>query len=79
MIAFDLTCGTCLSLATRYLAVRILPYWTSRNSPAAKQPKPRPASYGHLHPEPRVDCEVLHSPELPQEHTLDVIFVHGLY
>ncbi|XP_039762111.1 uncharacterized protein LOC120635225 isoform X2 [Pararge aegeria] len=45
----------------------------------AKQPKPRPASYGHLHPEPRVDCEVLHSPELPQEHTLDVIFVHGLY
>ncbi|XP_045781667.1 uncharacterized protein LOC123878506 isoform X2 [Maniola jurtina] len=43
---------------------------------APKQTKTRPASYSHLHPEPRVDCEVLHTPE---EHTLDVIFVHGLY
>ncbi|XP_034837809.1 putative leucine-rich repeat-containing protein DDB_G0290503 [Maniola hyperantus] len=43
---------------------------------APKQTKYRPASYSHLHPEPRVDCEVLHTPE---DHTLDVIFVHGLY
>ncbi|CAH0730673.1 unnamed protein product, partial [Brenthis ino] len=42
----------------------------------SKTPKPRPASSDHLHPEPRVECEVLHTPPNP---TIDVIFVHGLY
>ncbi|CAH2062491.1 unnamed protein product, partial [Iphiclides podalirius] len=41
-----------------------------------KPPKPRPATTGHLHPEPLVECVVLHQ---PPSHTLDVIFVHGLY
>ncbi|KPJ16395.1 Protein SERAC1 [Papilio machaon] len=41
-----------------------------------KPPKPRPASSEHLHPEPLVECVVLHQ---PPTHTLDVIFVHGLY
>ncbi|XP_014356656.2 uncharacterized protein LOC106709369 [Papilio machaon] len=41
-----------------------------------KLPKPRPASSEHLHPEPLVECVVLHQ---PPTHTLDVIFVHGLY
>ncbi|XP_072941288.1 uncharacterized protein [Epargyreus clarus] len=45
-------------------------------STAPKPPKPRPASTDHLHPEPRVDCVVLHTPPTP---TIDVIFVHGLY
>ncbi|CAB3231795.1 unnamed protein product [Arctia plantaginis] len=44
---------------------------------AAKQTtKPRQAGTDHLHPEPKVECVVLHTPESP---TLDVIFVHGLY
>ncbi|XP_060809158.1 uncharacterized protein LOC106138972 [Amyelois transitella] len=38
--------------------------------------KPRAASTDHLHPEPKVECVVLHT---PNEHKLDVIFVHGLY
>ncbi|CAK1587912.1 unnamed protein product [Parnassius mnemosyne] len=41
-----------------------------------KPPKPRPASSDHLHPEPLVECVVLHQ---PPSHSLDVIFVHGLY
>ncbi|XP_046975254.1 uncharacterized protein LOC124541430 [Vanessa cardui] len=43
---------------------------------APKVPKARPASSDHLHPEPKVECQVLHTPAEP---TLDVIFVHGLY
>ncbi|XP_013174481.1 PREDICTED: uncharacterized protein LOC106122889 [Papilio xuthus] len=41
-----------------------------------KPPKPRPASKEHLHPEPLVECVVLYQPPI---HTMDVIFVHGLY
>lgn len=41
-----------------------------------KPPKPRPATSDHLHPDPRVECVVLHEPQHP---TIDVIFVHGLY
>ncbi|KAL4714773.1 hypothetical protein ACJJTC_002632, partial [Scirpophaga incertulas] len=41
-----------------------------------KSMKSRAASKEHLHPEPRVECQVLH---VPQTHGLDVIFVHGLY
>ncbi|XP_038220948.1 protein SERAC1 [Zerene cesonia] len=43
---------------------------------AASKPPKRPASSEHLHPEPRVDCVVLHQ---PADHEIDVIFVHGLY
>ncbi|CAK1555983.1 unnamed protein product [Leptosia nina] len=43
---------------------------------AAKPVKTRPASSDHLHPDPLVDCVVLHE---PPTHTIDVIFVHGLY
>ncbi|XP_050359477.1 uncharacterized protein LOC126779497 [Nymphalis io] len=43
---------------------------------ATKVSKTRPASSDHLHPEPKVECVVLHTPAEP---TLDVIFVHGLY
>ncbi|XP_064075930.1 uncharacterized protein LOC113402613 [Vanessa tameamea] len=43
---------------------------------APKVPKTRPASSDHLHPEPKVECLVLHTPAEP---TLDIIFVHGLY
>ncbi|XP_045506244.1 uncharacterized protein LOC123702510 isoform X2 [Colias croceus] len=43
---------------------------------AATKPPKRPASSEHLHPEPRVDCVVLHQ---PANHEIDVIFVHGLY
>ncbi|XP_047518625.1 uncharacterized protein LOC125058565 isoform X3 [Pieris napi] len=42
----------------------------------AKPAKTRPASSDHLHPVPLVDCVVLHN---PPSHTIDVIFVHGLY
>ncbi|XP_048003327.1 uncharacterized protein LOC125239727 isoform X2 [Leguminivora glycinivorella] len=43
---------------------------------APKSSKPRPAGKEHLHPEPKVECVVLHQPETPK---VDVIFVHGLY
>ncbi|CAH2101472.1 unnamed protein product [Euphydryas editha] len=43
---------------------------------APKPTKTRPASSDHLHPEPKVECVVLHSPAEP---TVDVIFIHGLY
>ncbi|XP_073963920.1 uncharacterized protein [Choristoneura fumiferana] len=43
---------------------------------AASKPPPRAAGRDHLHPEPRVECAVLHQPALTHA---DVIFVHGLY
>ncbi|KAG6455831.1 hypothetical protein O3G_MSEX009428 [Manduca sexta] len=46
------------------------------SKPPPKSSKPRVAGKDHLHPEPKVECVVLHEPE---ETTLDVIFVHGLY
>ncbi|XP_059044812.1 uncharacterized protein LOC131840654 [Achroia grisella] len=48
---------------------------TALKSPRSPK-RPRTAGTDHLHPEPKVDCVVLHQ---PVDHKFDVIFVHGLY
>uniref|UniRef100_A0A2A4JLI3 GPI inositol-deacylase n=1 Tax=Heliothis virescens TaxID=7102 RepID=A0A2A4JLI3_HELVI len=63
--------GTATVLLHRLLTAPALPIAPSK--PAARS---RAAGSEHLHPEPRVCCEVLHAPE---RHQLDVVFVHGLY
>ncbi|XP_026744903.1 uncharacterized protein LOC113506260 [Trichoplusia ni] len=53
-----------------------LPAVTASRQTARPSPKPRSAGTAHLHPEPLVECVTLHT---PRTHSLDVIFVHGLY
>lgn len=73
-------CVSCLwSTATVFLHRLMMPS-LSITSTLKPQPKPfvksRAPSTDHLHPEPKVECIVLHK---PVSHALDVIFVHGLY
>ncbi|XP_050676806.1 uncharacterized protein LOC126973516 isoform X2 [Leptidea sinapis] len=72
LVAFARWCISTLWSSATVLIHRII----TTPLPVPRSPKPRPASSDHLHPEPRVDCEVLHHPD---NHTVDVIFVHGLY
>ncbi|KAJ2946010.1 hypothetical protein O0L34_g4928 [Tuta absoluta] len=77
LIALVRWCVSCLWSTATVLLHRVLikpvPQITGTN---VKLSKPRPAGREHLHPEPKVECVVLHQPEV---HNLDVIFVHGLY
>ncbi|KAJ8703604.1 hypothetical protein PYW07_017528 [Mythimna separata] len=75
-------CVSCLwssahELLRRLLAAPLphLPQITA-GKPATRAAKPRAAGSEHLHAEARVECAVLHA---PARHSLDVIFVHGLY
>ncbi|KAJ8705873.1 hypothetical protein PYW08_012919 [Mythimna loreyi] len=75
-------CVSCLWSSANELLRRLLttplphlPQITA-GKPAPRVAKPRAAGSEHLHPEPRVECAVLHK---PRHHHLDVIFVHGLY
>ncbi|XP_075989424.1 uncharacterized protein LOC142985254 isoform X2 [Anticarsia gemmatalis] len=73
-------CVSCLwstaSVLLHRLVTTPLPPITASKPVLKPSPKPRQAGTDHLHPEPKVECVVLHTPETP---TLDVIFVHGLY
>ncbi|KAJ0169765.1 hypothetical protein K1T71_014371 [Dendrolimus kikuchii] len=73
-------CVSCLWSTATVLLHRLMtashPAITAPRPQQKPLPKPRAPSTDHLDPEPKVECVVLHE---PPSHTLDVIFVHGLY
>ncbi|XP_052755157.1 uncharacterized protein LOC113512262 isoform X2 [Galleria mellonella] len=82
LVALVRWCVSCLwSTATVVLhrlmmRPRLRPLTALKVPPKDGPKKPRAAGTDHLHPEPKVECVVLHE---PSDHKLDVIFVHGLY
>ncbi|RVE42419.1 hypothetical protein evm_012934 [Chilo suppressalis] len=87
LVALVRWCVSCVWSTATVLLHRLLagsvPVLTIRAAGSTGSSPPRGARRGspgteHLHPEPRVHCEVLHVPP-PQQHGCDVIFVHGLY
>ncbi|XP_063390824.1 uncharacterized protein LOC134676381 [Cydia fagiglandana] len=75
LIALARWCVSCLWSTASAMLYRLLTNPLPQIT-APKYSKPRPAGKEHLHPEPKVECVVLHQPETPK---VDVIFVHGLY
>ncbi|XP_049883180.1 uncharacterized protein LOC126378812 isoform X2 [Pectinophora gossypiella] len=78
LVALVRWCVSCLWRTATELLHRLMtaPLPPISSGTVSKPVKPRPAGTEHLHPEPRVECVVLHQ---PQTHNIDVIFVHGLY
>ncbi|XP_053623486.1 uncharacterized protein LOC128682636 isoform X2 [Plodia interpunctella] len=74
LVALVRWCVSCLWSTANILIHRLLT--APPPIAAARRPARRAASTAHLDPEPRVHCVELHTPDV---HTLDVIFVHGLY
>ncbi|XP_063371380.1 uncharacterized protein LOC134659628 [Cydia amplana] len=75
LIALARWCVSCLWSTASAMLYRLLTNPLPQIT-APKYSKPRPAGKEHLHPEPKVECVVLHQPATPK---VDVIFVHGLY
>ncbi|XP_049704060.2 uncharacterized protein LOC126056156 [Helicoverpa armigera] len=69
-------CVSCVWGTATVLLHRLLTAPAPPIAPSKPATKSRVAGSEHLHPEPRVQCEVLHA---PSRHQLDVVFVHGLY
>ncbi|KAM3958682.1 LOW QUALITY PROTEIN: uncharacterized protein ACR2FA_007322 [Aphomia sociella] len=80
LVALVRWCVSCVwSTATvvlHRLMTRPLPLAALIPPPRFAPKKQRAVGTDHLHPEPKVECVVLHQ---PADHQLDVIFVHGLY
>ncbi|XP_063836831.1 uncharacterized protein LOC135085977 [Ostrinia nubilalis] len=76
LVALVRWCVSCLWSTATLLIHRLLAGHALRPSIAASKPvKQRVAGTEHLHPIPKVECQVLHA---PTHHSIDVIFVHGL-
>ncbi|KAL0852734.1 hypothetical protein ABMA27_012560 [Loxostege sticticalis] len=77
LVALVRWCVSCLWSTATVLLHRLLAGYTLRPSITAGKPpvKQRVAGTEHLHPVPKVECQVLHQ---PAQHRIDVIFVHGL-